>query len=112
VQIAGDQVYCTTAQRFTTDLKTPPAISLLSTRLHTSERGGVQMSLSKISSVKMTVRQGSHVIWSNGATLARGKPRLLWITPSKAGTYTLTLTATDLAGNFSTANGTIVLSRH
>lgn len=111
-QIAGDQIYCTTAQRFNGDLKTPPSIVLLSTKLRTSDRAGVQLSLSKISSVKMTVRQGSRVIWSNGATLARGKPRLLWVTPSKAGTYTLTLTATDLAGNFSTANGSIVLSRH
>jgi hypothetical protein len=111
-QIAGDQIYCTTAQRFSADLKTPPSIVLLSTKLRTSDRAGVQLSLSKISSVKMTVRQGSHVVWSNGATLARGKPRLLWVTPSNAGTYTVTLTATDLAGNFSTANGSIVLSRH
>jgi hypothetical protein len=111
-QIAGDQIYCTTAQRFGADLKTPPLIALLSTKLRTSDHAGVQLSLSKISSVKMTVRQGSHVVWSNGATLARGKPRLLWVTPSKAGTYTVTLTATDLAGNFSTANGMIVLSRH
>jgi hypothetical protein len=110
--IAGDQIYCTTAQRFTADLKTPPAITLLSTKLRTSDRAGVEISLSKISSVKMTVRLGSHVVWSNGATLSRGKPKLLWVTPSKAGSYSITLTASDLAGNFSTATGTISLSRH
>jgi hypothetical protein len=110
--IAGDQIYCTTAQRFTADLKTPPVITLLSTKLRTSSRAGVEISLSKISSVKMTVRLGSHVVWSNGATLSRGKPKLLWVTPSKGGSYSITLTASDLAGNFSTATGTIVLSRH
>ena len=34
------------------------------------------------------------------------------VTPAGGGTFTVTLTATDLAGNFSTAQGTIVVSRH
>jgi hypothetical protein len=111
-QIPGDQIYCTTAQRFTADLHTPPVISLLSRTLPGGARAGVQISLSKISSVKLTVRQGSNVVWTNGATLERGKPKLLWITPAKGGTFTVTLTATDLAGNFSSSSGTVVVSRH
>jgi hypothetical protein len=110
--IPGDQIYCTTAQRFTADLHTPPAIALLSKTLPTGARAGVQISLSKISSVKLIVRQGSKVVWTNGATLEHGKPRLLWITPAKGGTFSIELTATDLAGNFSTANGTVVVGRH
>ncbi|MGD0455209.1 MAG: D-glucuronyl C5-epimerase family protein [Solirubrobacteraceae bacterium] len=112
VQILGDQIYCTIAQRFTTDLQTPPAISLLSKTLPGGARAGVQLSLSKISTVRLTVRQGSRVVWTNGATLEHGKPRLLWITPAKGGTFSIELTATDLAGNFSTASGTVVVSRH
>ncbi len=112
VQIPGDQIYCTTAQRFTADLQTPPAISLLSKTLPGGARAGVQLSLSKISTVRLTVRQGSRVVWTNGATLERGKPRLLWLTPTKGGTFSVELTATDLAGNFSTASGTVVVSRH
>jgi hypothetical protein len=108
--IAGDSIYCTTAQRFTSDLGTPPVISLLSTKLRGGARTGVQMSLSKISDVSMTVRQGSHTVWHNSAIVERGKPRLLWITPRSGGTFTVTLAATDLAGNFSTASGTIVVS--
>ena len=50
-------------------------------------------------------------MWSNSATVERGKPKLLWMTPSQAGTYTVTLTATDLAGNFATATGTITLAK-
>ena len=108
--IPGDEVYCTTAQRFATDLKTPPAIALLSHTLKGATRAGVRISLSKISSVSMTIKHGSRVVWSNGATLEHGRPRLLWITPAKGGTFTVTLTARDLAGNFSTANGTITVS--
>lgn len=111
-QIAGDAIYCTTAQRFTADLHTPPQVSLLSKTLSTSTRAGVQISLSKISTVTLTVRQGSRVVWTNSATVDGGKPKLLWVTPAKAGTYTITLAATDLAGNFATADGTIALTRH
>ena len=82
--VPGDQIYCTTAQRFTTDLHTPPVISLLSKKLPTGARAGVQLSLSKISTVSMTVRQGSHVVWTNRATVERGKPRLLWVTRPRA----------------------------
>jgi len=110
--IAADGVYCTTAQQFTTDLSTPPAIALLSKTLHGGKRAGVQVSLSKISTVGLTVRQGTRVVWSNSATVGAGKPKLLWITPAKGGTFTVSLTATDLVGNFATATGTIVVSAH
>jgi hypothetical protein len=110
-QIAGDQVYCTAAEHFTADLHTPPGISLLTVKLHTRERGGVQVSLTKISTVTLTVRRGGQVVWTNRALVEGGKPKLLWVTPSKPGSYSVTLLATDLAGNFSTATGTIVVSR-
>jgi D-glucuronyl C5-epimerase C-terminus len=109
--IAGDEIYCTTAQAFMADLHTPPVISLLTTTLPTSSRGGVQVSLSKVSDVHITVKRGSSTVWSNGATVERGKPKILWVTPAQAGTYLVTVTATDLAGNFSTATGTITLSK-
>jgi hypothetical protein len=111
-QIPGDQIYCTTAQRFTADLGTPPAITLLSRTLRGGTRAGVQLSLSKISTVAMTIRQGSRVVWANTATVEGGRPRLLWVTPSRGGTFSVSLTATDLSGNFATAAGTIVVSHH
>jgi hypothetical protein len=110
--IAADEIYCTTAQRFYADVKTPPVIALLTTKLRGGTRGGVRMSLSKISTVNLTVRKGSHVVWSTSATVRGGKPKLLWVTPAKGGTFSVTLTATDLAGNFATAIGTVVVSRH
>ena len=110
--IAGDQIYCTTAQHFTTDLKTPPVVSLITRTLKGGTRAGVQLSLSKISTVRLTVRQGTRVVATNSAYVGRGKPRLLWGTPSGGGTFNVTLSATDPAGNFATATGTIVVSHH
>ncbi len=108
--IPGDEIYCTTAESFTEDLHTPPAIALLTHRLRGGARGGVQLSLSKIATVSLSVTRAGHLIWSNNALVERGKPRLLWITPAKAGTYQVTLRAVDLAGNSSTASGTIAVS--
>jgi hypothetical protein len=110
--IPGDDTYCTTAQRFTADLTTPPRVSLLSATLPGGARAGVQMSLSKISTVSLIVRRGARVVWRNSATVEHGRPRLLWVTPSSGGTFSVTLTASDLAGNFATTSGTIVVSHH
>jgi D-glucuronyl C5-epimerase C-terminus len=110
--IAADQIYCTTAQHFMGYLRTPPVISLITKSLRGGTRGGVQLSLSKVSTVRLTVRQGSRVVWTNSAIVERGKPRLLWPTPAAGGTFNITLSATDPAGNFTTANGTIVVSHH
>ncbi|HYM46790.1 MAG TPA: D-glucuronyl C5-epimerase family protein [Solirubrobacteraceae bacterium] len=109
--IAGDEIYCTTAQRFTTDLRTPPAVSLITTTLPTGARAGVQVSLSKIATVRITVRRNGRTVWSNAATVERGRPRLLWVTPSQTGAYSITVTAADLAGNFATGTGTITLAK-
>jgi hypothetical protein len=92
-------------------LKTPPVISLLTKTLKGGTRAGVQVSLSKISTVRLTVRQGSKTVWTNSAYVGRGKPKLLWSPPSKSGTFNVTVSATDPAGNFATTTGTIVVSR-
>ncbi len=88
-QIAGDQIYCTTAKEFRADEKTPPVIELLTQSVRTNERAGVQIKLSKVSSVSMVIKLGEKTVWSNSATVEGGKPRLLWVTPSKAGTYSV-----------------------
>jgi hypothetical protein len=108
--IPGDAIYCTTAQRFTTDLHTAPVIALLTRTLHTKTRGGVQLSLSKIATVSLTIRRGTKVVWTNSALVEGGRPRLLWVTPAQPGTYSLSISATDLAGNSASTSGTIALS--
>jgi D-glucuronyl C5-epimerase C-terminus len=107
--IPGDAIYCTTAQHFKADLHTKPTLKLLSHTLRTHARAGVAVSLSKISTVTLTVRRDGKPIWSNRATVEGGRPRLLWVTPGQPGLYTVALGAVDLAGNSSSATGTIVL---
>ena len=109
--IAADAIYCTTAEHFTAYEHTPPVISLITTTLPSSARAGVQLSLSKISTVHLTIRSAGKVVWSNSATVERGKPKLLWSTPAKGGAYSVTLTAADLAGNLATATGTITVAK-
>ena len=72
-------------------------------------RGGVQLSLSKVATVSLTVRLGGRVVWTNSALVEGGKPRLLWVTPRKPGTYSVSITAVDLAGNTASTSGTIAL---
>ncbi len=69
----------------------------------------MQLSLSKIATVSLTIRRGGRVVWSNSALVERGDPRLLWVTPSKPGTYSVSITAVDLAGNSASTSGTIAL---
>jgi D-glucuronyl C5-epimerase C-terminus len=109
--IPGDEIYCTTAAKFTAYEHTPPVVSLLTSTLPTGSRAGVQVSLSKVSTVRIAIKRGERTVWSNSATVERGKPKLLWVTPSQPGSYTVAITASDLAGNFATASGTITLTK-
>lgn len=109
--IAGDEVYCAVAKHFREYVKAPPVLELLTRTLHTSQRAGVQVRLSKVASVSMSISLGGRTVWTNGATVEGGRPRLLWVTPSRPGTYTVALRARDLAGNEASASGTIVVSR-
>ncbi|HWX88182.1 MAG TPA: D-glucuronyl C5-epimerase family protein [Solirubrobacteraceae bacterium] len=108
-QIPGDDIYCTTAKSFREDEKAAPLIELLTKNLRTNERAGVQLELSKISTVSMSIELGGRTVWRNTVTVEGGRPRLLWATPSKAGLYTVVLKATDLAGNEEVSEGTIVV---
>ncbi len=110
--IAGDQIYCTTAKKFGEYETTPPVVTLLSRTLKGGTHAGVQVSLSKIATVTIKVLKGSKLLFTNSATVAGGKPKLLWPTPSGGGTYTVNVAARDLAGNFATTSGTVLVSRH
>jgi hypothetical protein len=108
-RIPGDSVYCTTATEFRQDEKTPPVVELLTQSVGTNERAGVQIKLSKVSSVSMVIKLGEKTVWTNDVTVEGGRPRLLWVTPSKAGSYSVGIKAVDLAGNETVATGTILV---
>jgi hypothetical protein len=110
-QIAGDDVYCTSAEEFTADIHTPPVLKLLSHKLPDSSHAGVMFSLSKIATISLTVRgKSGKVVWTNSATVEGGKPRLLWDTPSGTGAYVISATAVDLAGNTASTSGEVKLT--
>ncbi len=71
----------------------------------------MQVSLSKISTVTMTVRSALAVVWTNTATVEGGKPRLLWVTPAKGGQLHGHPHRDRPGGQLLDGNGTIVVSR-
>lgn len=109
-QIAGDQVYCETASAFYEDLHTAPVLKLLSHKLPGNARAGVMFSLSKVATVNIVIRKGKKIVWTNSATVEAGKPRLLWPTPKGGGTFQVSATAVDLAGNHAATSGEVKLT--
>ena len=101
-------VYCDTAQRFTADLSTPPVVKIPAQKLVRHRYGYVRMSLDKISALSLRITRGSTLVTSRSVgTLAHGAHRLGWAVPKRRGSYTVTIGARDLAGNTSTATGTV-----
>ncbi len=109
-EIGADALYCTTAAQFSADLHAPPVVALVSRTLRGGTRAGVQISLSKVATVQLTISEGAHVVRQVAATVESGDPRLLWVTPSKGGKFSASVTATDLAGNRASTTGTIVVA--
>ena len=99
--------YCTTASAFQKDLTTPPVLRLIT---HDSRVGAVtdiHFWLSKESRVGITEVFGGSTLFATSAELGYGGNVLGIPTPHHAGPYTVRLTATDLAGNFSRIVGTV-----
>jgi hypothetical protein len=103
------EVYCTTAADFTRDLRQPPQMTLLTRRVRARRHVLVRFELSKVSRVGMTIRRESDgaTVLSTSASISRGGHEYGWTVPAKAGTYDVTLTGMDLAGNAGRTTGTI-----
>ena len=108
------EIYCTTATAFTRDMKEPPRMTLLTRRVRARRYVLVQFELSKVSRVGMTIRRESDgvTVLSTSASVTRGGHAYGWTVPGTPGTYDVTLTGTDLAGNAGRTTATIeVLGR-
>jgi D-glucuronyl C5-epimerase C-terminus len=104
--------YCGAADRFTADLAIPPAIQVLPVTLEPKQSGKLRFTLSKISRVSVTIARGSRTVATlYPGTLAHGTKALRWAVPKQTGTYTVTVDATDLAGNAGSATGTVTVAR-
>ncbi|HET6447950.1 MAG TPA: D-glucuronyl C5-epimerase family protein [Conexibacter sp.] len=102
-------VYCTTATDYQGDLKEPPTLELLTRRLRAHSSTLVRFELSKVSHVGMTIRreQDDKVVLATSASVSRGVHSYGWRVPRSPGTYDVTLSGIDLAGNAGRASGTI-----
>jgi hypothetical protein len=100
-KITEAPVYCTTAANFTRYLKTPPALEVLTARLRTHRTATLRFHLSKISRVGVTLVRNGRTVFQTSASFTHGFHAFALPLLTRAGTYTVTLDATDLAGNYS-----------
>ncbi|HEV2754002.1 MAG TPA: D-glucuronyl C5-epimerase family protein, partial [Solirubrobacteraceae bacterium] len=103
--------YCALAQRFTDDLRRDPEADLRSSAATAGRPKAVAFTIDKPATVTMTVARGGEVVERLTRGVRAGRARLIWDAPRRAGTYTVTLTATDPAGNRTTERGPIRVRR-
>jgi D-glucuronyl C5-epimerase C-terminus/Bacterial Ig-like domain len=104
----GNATFCTEASHFNAYLKTPPVIRLLDTT-STGPAGSdttVSFTLSKISNVTLSVLNGSQTVFTTTSQVPYGTDSFS-VPALSAGSYTVNLTATDLAGNVATTSGAL-----
>jgi hypothetical protein len=96
---APPDVYCTAADHFTAYLHQPPAITV---RAVGPDRVGravrLRLALSKISFVRLSATRGGQTVYRMTEELGHGTRTLVW-RPTKPGSYQLSASAIDLAGN-------------
>jgi hypothetical protein len=103
-------VYCTTANDFQKDLTTPPALTLMTHHSRVGVLTDVHFWLSKQSHVGIVEVYKGTTIFATSAVLGYGGNAFGLPTPRRAGTYTVRLAATDLAGNFNRIVGTLSIA--
>jgi D-glucuronyl C5-epimerase C-terminus len=93
-------IYCDTAAHFKAYKKTLPVSAPVTRTIRAGKPAKLSFSVDKISRVGVTVvdDQGT-IVFSTSAVVGRGEHFYAWSRPADAGTYTLRVTATDLAGN-------------
>jgi hypothetical protein len=104
--------YCSTASRFTSYLRTAPVLSVLDSNLRAGRTGKLRFKLDKISRVSIkVVGPDGKVAASRGlGTVGRGS-RWIEFKPRHSGAYTVSLSASDLAGNPGSASGSVEVKR-
>ncbi len=104
-------VYCVTGSHFTSYLKIPPSLRLLTASLRLGRPGVVHFALSKISRVGITLLHNGQSTFLTSAPFSYGSHAFAVPKPTHTGIYVVHLTATDLAGNFTRLIGSIQVYR-
>jgi hypothetical protein len=93
-------IYCDTAARFKTYKKTPPVNAPVTRTIRAGKAAKLHFTVDKISRVGLTVLDANgSTVFATSAVVGRGDHFYTWSRPASAGSYTLRVTPTDLAGN-------------
>jgi hypothetical protein len=92
-------VYCTAEAAFTADLKQPPTITVTRpSKSRATQIAHVAMKVDKPVSLNFAVAYGGRTVSQTTISMSAGSHSVTW-RPPHAGTWTVTLSAVDLAGN-------------
>jgi hypothetical protein len=94
-------VYCTTASNFKRYLKTPPVLGVLTGQLRAQGHAALRFRVSKISRVGVTLVRSGRTVFQTSGNFTYGDHAFALPALTHVGRYTVTLDATDLAGNYS-----------
>jgi len=106
-------VYCSTATDFQSDLKTPPTLTQLTQEAKSGKAFSLRFKLSKISKVGVEVTgtgakaHAKPVVYTSGQ-YPHGTDAIK-VEKLKPGTYSVKLSATDLAGNYTSLTGELII---
>src|SRR3954470_7008581 len=104
--------YCGAARRFTASLPEPPAVQVLPATVAPKHSGRLRFTLSKVSRVSVSVARGTKTMSTIYlGTIGHGTRSLTWKAPKRTGDYTVTVSATDLAGNQGGATGDVLIAK-
>ena len=104
----GPGAYCDASGRFEAYGSESPRLDLVTTRLVEKNPQYVRFSVSKRSSVRMTISRNGSVVHSASATVPYGTHAYPW-TPPRDGDYVVTLSAESFNGTNGSDSGTITV---
>src|SRR3954470_5367633 len=104
--------YCGAAQHFTAYLAVPPAIQVLPVTVRPKRTGRLRFTLSKVSRVSVSIARGTRTVSTIYlGTIGHGRRTVSWKAPKQTGDYTVSVSATDLAGNQGSASGEVLVAK-
>jgi hypothetical protein len=104
----GPGLYCDTADRFESYEVESPRLELHTSRLVEDNLQYVRFTLSKRSTVQLTISRDGDVVHSASAVVAYGDHAFAW-TPRRPGDYVATLAAESFNGTQGSTSGTIIV---
>ncbi|MGI8713562.1 MAG: D-glucuronyl C5-epimerase family protein [Solirubrobacteraceae bacterium] len=105
----GAPVYCTTAQHFSSYLRTLPTLADLTASVPRARSFSLRFRLSKVSHVGVVITRGASTVFSTSASFGYGIDQFTVPALKAPGGYSVRLAATDLAGNFARITGTLTV---